>query len=189
MKGNLNLVKHLHAVIITLFVIMIEILSFSIITLVPLVPSSIQAQTFSYDGAGHVTEAAYPNGTSVRYKYDAAGNLKKVKTVTGVMVSINGEGVSGDFIRFSLHRTGDLSQALTVDLSAEGDAVNGEDYLLLPARVAISAHESSVVFSVNLRADRAASAAKKFTVSLNASDEYNLDARSSATIIIPAKKQ
>src|SRR5437764_716232 len=40
------------------------------------------AVTYTYDDAGRLTSAAYPNGTVIAYTYDAAGNLTS-RNVTG----------------------------------------------------------------------------------------------------------
>ena len=151
-------------------------------------PLHSQAQTYTYDVSGRVTKASYVNGTAIKYKYDAAGNVKKIKVNPAVTASITAEGPNGNTAKFRLERSGDLSQALTVSLTAEGDAVNGQDYSSLPASVTFPAHEASVSISVTLRNDRPTSAAKKLVVSLADSDDYDLDEHSSATVTLPEKK-
>jgi YD repeat-containing protein len=52
-----------------------------IFVLASLVPFA-GAQTYSYDNAGRLTTAAYPDGSGVRYTYDASGNLTGVSALT-----------------------------------------------------------------------------------------------------------
>jgi YD repeat-containing protein len=40
------------------------------------------AVTYTYDDAGRLSSATYPNGAAITYTYDAAGNLT-ARTVTG----------------------------------------------------------------------------------------------------------
>ena len=149
---------------------------------------STDGQTFSYDPAGQLSKAVYSNGTLIKYKYDVAGNLKKAVVNAAVIAAISADESNHDAIRVEVKRTGDMSKSLTITLSADGDAVSGQDYLDLPSNVTIPAHESSASFSVKLRSDRPTSPAKKLVLNLAESDDYELDEHFSATIMLPAKK-
>ena len=40
-----------------------------------LLPAATQAESYRYDAAGRLIEVAYPDGTLLRYGYDANSNL------------------------------------------------------------------------------------------------------------------
>ncbi len=149
---------------------------------------SASAQTYSYDPTGRLDKIIYTNGTTLKYKYDAAGNLKKATVKPAVTASLSAEEVSGKTARFEVKRTGDMTEALTVVLFTEGEAVGGQDYSDLPGSVTIPAHESSVSFSVTLHPERFTSQDKKLVLSLKESDDYDVAEYSSATITLSAKK-
>ena len=58
--------------------------------------SAAGAQTYSYDGAGRLTQVAYPNGGGIRYVYDAADNL-----LSASGISLPPAPVSLDVVRTS----------------------------------------------------------------------------------------
>ena len=56
--------------------------SLLLLMLIALTTAAVQGQTYSYDEAGRLTTAVYPDGTGVRYTYDASGNLTNVSALT-----------------------------------------------------------------------------------------------------------
>ncbi|MGE3801094.1 MAG: FlgD immunoglobulin-like domain containing protein [Candidatus Kapaibacterium sp.] len=63
------------------------------IVLAALAVAAAEAQTYTYDDAGRLTEARYSDGSTIRYAYDKNGNL--LERVTNVIPS-SVEGVAGE---------------------------------------------------------------------------------------------
>lgn len=51
------------------------------------------AQTYQYDNAGRLTAANYPGGASIRYSYDAAGNVTRVQHIPAPPPALPPDGV------------------------------------------------------------------------------------------------
>jgi YD repeat-containing protein len=103
--------------------------------------SAAMAQTHSYDLAGRLTKATYPNGSFVSYSYDAAGNLLAVTTSetpaittapaaatvalgssTALQVAATGSGLTYQWRRNGQTIAGATSPTYTVAALQPGDA-------------------------------------------------------------------
>lgn len=73
-------------------------------------------------------------------------------------------GQTPDTGTFTFSRTGDTTNALTIDISLTGTAVNGTDYTTLPTQVPIPAGQSSTTLTVTPAAGGANQAVKTVTV-------------------------
>ncbi len=51
-------------------------------------------ERYTYDNLGQLSQVSYPDGTSISYTYDAAGNILSISTVT-TSVATEGEGANG----------------------------------------------------------------------------------------------
>ncbi len=91
--------------------------------------------------------------------------------------------------QFTISRTGDVSEALTVQLSVAGTAVAGEDYVPLPFSLIIPSGSSSVILPVNVIDDVDAELDESVAVSLAAAADYRLSVDSTATVVISSDEQ
>jgi hypothetical protein len=90
---------------------------------------------------------------------------------------------------FTVSRTGDTSQPLTIPYSVSGTAVPDEDYMALPGAVVIPAGQSSATVRINVPAASGATAKPERTVAiaLDPNGNYTVDSSNgNATYTIPA---
>src|SRR5260221_2086155 len=66
------------------------LLFLSLLTATCATAASAATVNYSYDDAGRLTSAAYPNGTVISYNYDKAGNLLSRVVSAGGTPSITG---------------------------------------------------------------------------------------------------
>jgi hypothetical protein len=85
---------------------------------------------------------------------------------------------------FTITRTGDTSNPLTIAYSLSGGASNGNDYNLLPTTTTIAAGQSSVTLTVTPIDDGLDEPAETVVVTLIDTPDYNLSGNSSAIAII-----
>jgi uncharacterized protein (DUF1800 family) len=85
---------------------------------------------------------------------------------------------------FTLTRTGDTSQALTVNYTVGGTAVNGIDYQGLPGTVTFAAYAAAATVAVKPNPTLSASASSTVTLALSSGTGYTMGSASAASITI-----
>ncbi len=91
---------------------------------------------------------------------------------------------SGDTATFTLTRTGDLTQVLTVNYSVSGTATNGVDYATLSGSAHFAAGQSELILTVVPIQDELWEGDETVIVTLTPSPQFIIAAASSATVTI-----
>jgi hypothetical protein len=86
--------------------------------------------------------------------------------------------------KFTITRTGDIIDPLTVNYAVNGRATNGEDYQKLTGSVIIPVGKTKVSLPIDAIDDIRSEYPEKVTVDLKSNIFYNLDAAKSATVTI-----
>ncbi len=108
-------------------------------------------------------------------------SLPTVSIVASATIAVEG-GSAGTF---TISRTGDLAEPLTVTYTVSGTAEAGVDYDALSGSITIPANVSSVVLTVTARADAIPDENETVIVTLSAGSIYSLsDEAQSATVTI-----
>lgn len=113
--------------------------------------------------------------------------LDKVNTLPEVSVTATDAAAAeagSDPGTFTITRTGDTSQPLTVGYTLSGTATNGTDYATLTGSVTILAGATSATVTVTPADDLAAEAAETVKLTLAGSTAFNFTASSNATVQI-----
>jgi putative heme iron utilization protein len=82
-------------------------------------------------------------------------------------------------LEYKFTRTGDLSQAITINYSIGGTAINGEDYESIGTTVQLGANESEVSVIVNPKADNVMEPDETVIISLATGTGYNVGVNNS----------
>lgn len=82
---------------------------------------------------------------------------------------------------FTVNRTGEAEDPLTIEYRAEGTATAGEDYTALPGTLTFGARETSATITVSPLNDVLGESAETITIVLLGSTNYNLYTRVAAT--------
>jgi hypothetical protein len=85
---------------------------------------------------------------------------------------------------FTITRTGDTTNALTVNYTIAGKAINGTDYTQLPGSVVIPAGQSQITIPLNVIDDSTSEYIEKATLILAANNAYTVGTAQSATVNI-----
>lgn len=86
---------------------------------------------------------------------------------------------------FSLSRTGDLSESLTVSLGVGGSAVNGTDYIFIPAEVTFAPGEATATIAINAYSNTVSTDSSKTVIlSVKPGSDYLPGTQPSATVAI-----
>lgn len=117
------------------------------------------AQTYEYDVRGRVVSVVYPNGETVEYAYDAAGN-RIVETTEGLPANTPGFSVNdvavteGGALVFTVTKTGAtlLTHAVSY-ATANGTAIAGSDYTAKSGTLTFTMNETSKNVSVSTTPD------------------------------------
>ena len=137
------------------------------------------------DGRLTVSNAAGAVNNKINFIDIHAADVGPEMPTVGVGVSDGAAGEAGPNPgSFLVTRTGDTAAALTVNYALSGNATNGDDYARLGGSVVIPAGATSAVVTINPVDDSAVEGAEGVTLSLLASDAYDLSGTSSATIQI-----
>jgi hypothetical protein len=86
--------------------------------------------------------------------------------------------------KFNLSRTGDLTQALTVNYALSGTATNGTDYQTTADTVTFTAGQNTASIDITPIDDKTYEGPETVTLTLNPSPNYQLNPNPSATIAI-----
>ncbi|MEM6400427.1 MAG: ExeM/NucH family extracellular endonuclease [Cyanobacteria bacterium P01_D01_bin.116] len=92
--------------------------------------------------------------------------------------------VGGDTATFTVTRTGDTTNALTVEYAISGTATNGSDYNNLPTSVVIPAGQSSIDVTVTPIDDADVESPETVVLTLNDTADYDLGTNSTAEATI-----
>jgi hypothetical protein len=107
------------------------------------------------------------------------------RPLVGIMASVSttveGDDAPGTLI---ITRTGDLDVSLIVNYTVSGSATDGDDYTALPGRVTIMADSNRAILPITALDDGEREGDETVVVTLQASDDYDLDAATSATVTI-----
>ncbi|MEQ8176942.1 MAG: Calx-beta domain-containing protein [Amphiplicatus sp.] len=113
------------------------------------------AQAYEYDVLGRVVSATYPNGETVEYAYDAAGN-RIVETTEGLpdntpSFSVNNVAVTeGGTLAFTVTKTGATLLTHAVNYGTAGDtATSGVDFTAASGTLTFTMSETSKVVNVS----------------------------------------
>jgi len=85
---------------------------------------------------------------------------------------------------FTLSRSGDTSQALTVNYTVGGTAVNGTDYQQLPGSVTFGAYATTAAVNVTPNISFSSATSSTVILSLNSSSGYVVGSAGTATVTI-----
>ncbi|NJN66887.1 MAG: DUF11 domain-containing protein [Chloroflexaceae bacterium] len=107
------------------------------------------------------------------------------RPLVGITVSVS-TTVEGDDApgTLTITRTGDLDVSLVVNYAVSGSATAGDDYTALPGRVTIMADSNRAILPITALDDAEQEGDETVVVTLQASDDYDLDAVTSATVTI-----
>lgn len=92
-----------------------------------------------------------------------------------------GEFGADNSLAFTITRTGDLSDALTVDYTLGGTATKSTDYTALTGAITIPANSASAVIGVNVFADALPEGDETITVTLDTAAAYTIGSSASAS--------
>ncbi len=130
-----------------------------------------------------------PSFTGADFEADAT---PRVSIAASVPVAV--ENVAGTPAQFTLTRTGDASQALTVSInSAKGTAVSGADYTLTPtpgsgsqgfSTLTFAAGEATLLVNITPINDASAEGPETVILELGPGNGYLLDGLAQATVVI-----
>ena len=120
-------------------------------------------------GVGTITNDDLPIITLAATDSDAG------ETATGVTPNVG---------TFTLTRTGDLTQAITVNYTLSGSATNGTDYSSLPGTVNFAAGDSTAIVTVTPTDDNIFEGTETAILTLTTGTGYALDVTTSAVVNI-----
>jgi len=130
-----------------------------------------------FSPGGVTTNITRSDGTFTATRLDLPG-------VSVTATDNQGAEEGQDPITFTLTRTGDLSQPLTVNYFMTGDAVNGSDYETLPLSVVIQAGESNATVVVTPIDDNVSEFTETVILNIAPDTAYGLRSPISATATI-----
>ncbi|MGD1864253.1 MAG: Calx-beta domain-containing protein, partial [Phormidesmis sp.] len=158
------------------FTVRFELLKAAPVLIETDVPETLIAQTTVYGLDEDQRDA-------VRY-----GSLSLEVPQANPVVSIEatdfGAAEPNDDGAFTLTRTGDTSEALSVELAIAGSAINGADYETISQTVTFAAGASSVAVPVLVFDDSLVEDVETVVLTLVDGAQYDLDAGNSATVTI-----
>jgi Ca2+-binding RTX toxin-like protein len=105
-------------------------------------------------------------------------------TATDASAAETATGVTANLGTFTLTRTGDLTQAIAVNYTLAGTAINGTDYTTLTGTVTFVAGASTAIVTVTPTDDTVAEAPEIAILTLTSGTGYNLGTTNSATVNI-----
>jgi len=139
--------------------------------------SSGQALLRVLSPGGNTTATTRSDGT-----FDV--QVVPVPRVSVVVADADGAEDATDTMSFTLTRTGDLTDALTVNYTMSGAAQNGADYAALPLTVEFPPGEPNVTVTVTPIDDAVAEFTESVVFNLATGSEYMLQSPTSATASI-----
>jgi acetyl esterase/lipase len=131
---------------------------------------------------GYRVDSAHPAATVTIADDESAAGLPRVSVVADDPAAAEGGGAGS----FTVTRTGDLANGLTVAYTLSGTATNGSDYTALPGTVTIPAGQASAAIAVSALADAVLEPAETVILSLAAGAAYALGAPATASVAIAA---
>jgi len=165
--------------------------------------SNDYANGLSIDKLGNIYVSGWTDGSFPTYTnqggqdsyialFDTNGNQLSIPAITTVITlaatdSDAGEtttGVTANPGTFTLTRTGDLTQAITVNYTLSGSATNGSDYSSLPGTVNFAAGVSSATVTVTPTDDNIFEGTETAILTLTTGTGYALDLITSAVVNI-----
>jgi uncharacterized protein (DUF1800 family) len=145
------------------------------VALIELAPGAYTMQVSGVGGA---------EGVSLVEVYDLTETEAPAVSVAATVATTdtNAETAPG---LFTLTRTGDLSQSLTVNIGATGSAVMGTDYVFLPSQLIFAAGQASATVTVDAYSSVfSTDASKTVILSVKPGDGYLPGTQPSATVAI-----
>ncbi|AFY82417.1 SBBP repeat-containing protein [Oscillatoria acuminata] len=91
---------------------------------------------------------------------------------------------SGDRGQFTILRSGNTDNQLTVNLAASGNAVNGSDYSAIPNSITIPAGQSSIAIDITAIDDSLVEGDEQVILTLSVGSDYQIGGQNSATVTI-----
>ncbi|WP_254564661.1 SBBP repeat-containing protein [Oscillatoria sp. HE19RPO] len=91
---------------------------------------------------------------------------------------------SGDRGQFTIVRTGNTDNPLTVNLATGGNAVNGGDYSAIPNSITIPAGQPSIAIDITAIDDSLVEGDETVVLTLNADSNYQIGGQNSANVTI-----
>jgi hypothetical protein len=165
--------------------------------------SNDYANGLSIDKLGNIYVSGWTDGSFPTYTnqggqdsyialFDTNGNQLSIPAITTVITlaatdSDAGEtttGVTANPGTFTLTRTGDLTQAITVNYTLSGSATNGSDYSSLPGTVNFAAGVSSAIVTITPTDDNIFEGTETAILTLTTGTGYALDLITSAVVNI-----
>ncbi|MBO1048263.1 MAG: hypothetical protein HEQ10_11150 [Dolichospermum sp. DEX182a] len=165
--------------------------------------SNDYANGLSIDKLGNIYVSGWTDGSFPTYTnqggqdsyialFDTNGNQLSIPAITTVITlaatdSDAGEtttGVTANPGTFTLTRTGDLTQAITVNYTLSGIATNGTDYSSLPGTVNFAAGVSSAIVTITPTDDNIFEGTETAILTLTTGTGYALDLITSAVVNI-----
>ena len=150
---------------------------------------SFTVMTASAIGGKFDTTNLPPPGAGRRWSVSNVGTalvLSVVALPTFTIAAVDGTAaeLGGDTGAFSISRTGDVSQAVTVLLGFSGAASNGVDVVTLPASVTFAAGQLSTSLTVTAIADALVEGTENFTATILTNESYLVGTPSNAIVTI-----
>lgn len=108
-------------------------------------------------------------------------SVDRVVSVSAPNAEASETGSAGEF---SISRSGDTSNPLTVDFTVTGTAVGGEDYTNITTSVTLAAGEASTNFTINPIDDSVAEFTENVLVTITPSTNYLVGTASASVLII-----
>jgi Ca2+-binding RTX toxin-like protein len=165
--------------------------------------SNDYANGLSIDKLGNIYVSGWTDGSFPTYTnqggqdsyialFDTNGNQLSIPAITTVITlaatdSDAGEtttGVTANPGTFTLTRTGDLTQAITVNYTLSGSATNGTDYSSLPGTINFAAGVSSAIVTITPTDDNIFEGTETAILTLTTGTGYALDLITSAVVNI-----
>ncbi|MEB3192795.1 MAG: Calx-beta domain-containing protein, partial [Snowella sp.] len=147
-----------------------------------------EAVSWAVDAGTYFVKVFRPAaGNNTNYTLQVATtNIPAVITVaaTDASAAETATGVTPNPGTFTLTRTGDLSQAITVNYTLAGTATNGTDYTNLPLTATFAAGASTTLVTVTPTDDTLVEATENVILTLATGTGYNLGTTTSATVNI-----
>jgi uncharacterized protein (DUF1800 family) len=155
----------------------------------PFAAGSLDAAAVATVGPGAYTVLVSGNGgaTGVAlvevYDITPAGPAGP-ETVSVAATDPNADTSGGNTGTFTVTRTGDTSQSLTVNYAVSGTAVNGIDYAALPGSLTLPPYASTGTVTVAPNPTLSTSPSSTVTLTLGSSSGYAVGSASTATVTI-----
>lgn len=141
---------------------------------------------------GGLSRVIFTATQGTTYHFAVDGNLGqtgliKLNLIGGTVVTVaagadTAEG--GAATQFTLTRAGDITQALTVNYTISGSAINGTDYATIPTSVQFAANVATMPITITPTDDNLAEPDETVTITLASSPNYFLTNTPSATLTI-----